>query len=215
MPIQFGSITNISHEAKLVSLPSLNLGAVTPNANLALTSEVTDGVANTAPVPKSTNRVLSRKAGTEALGSASYLRYKVKNKAPQRAKTEVTMTSLPKFSSAKFEPCGRATRLISPSEFNITDKLISKSPKNRSLKVRGLQPEQPLQISKQDRVRLVNTDLREFLTNKRKLELLHTSPSCCEQVGCQLVTIHSVHCRLGLMPATLPVRQSMFDRLSA
>ena len=66
----------------MVSLPSLNLGAMTPSANLALTSEVTDGVANTAPVRKGTDRVLSRKAGTEALGSTTYLRYKVKNKAP-------------------------------------------------------------------------------------------------------------------------------------
>ena len=83
IPIQFDSIANIiSREAKLVSLPSPNLGAVTLSANPALTSEVTDGVANTALLPKGTDRVLSRKAGTEALGSTTYLRYKVKNKAP-------------------------------------------------------------------------------------------------------------------------------------
>ena len=90
------------------------------------------------------------------------------------------MTSLPKFSSAKLVPYDGAPRLTSPSEVDITDKVIFKSPKNISLKARGLQPEQSLQVSKQDRVSLVNTDLREFLTNKRKLELLHTSPFCCE-----------------------------------
>jgi len=158
MPIQFGSIANIiSHEAKLVSLPSPNLEALAPSANLTPTSEVTDGVANTVPVPKGTNKVLSREAGTEALYSAKYLRSKTKSKAPQHAKSEVTMTLLPKFSGAKLVSCGRATRLTSPSEDNITDKVIFKSPKNRSLKARGLQPEQPLQV---------NTDLREFLTNK-------------------------------------------------
>ena len=105
MPIQFGSIAKTtSREAELVSLPSHNLGAVTPTVNLALASEVTNGIANAAPVPKGTSKVLSRKAGTEALSSASHLRYKVKNKAPQRAKSEVTMTSLPKSPSAKFTP---------------------------------------------------------------------------------------------------------------
>ena len=156
-------------------------------------------MANTMPVLKGTNKVLSRKAGTEALNSASYVHYKAKNKAPQRAKSEVTMTSLPKSSSAKFAPCGGATRLTSLREVNITDKVISKSPKKRSLKARGLQPDQP-------RVSLANTDLREFLTNKRKLELLHTSPSCCEHMVCQLVMVHSVHWRLGPVPAILPVR---------
>ena len=32
--------------------------------------------------------------------------------------------------------------------------------------------------------------------------------------GIQLVTVHSVHYRLGLIPATLPGRRSVFDRLS-
>ena len=111
---------------------------MTPSANLALTSEVIDGVANIAPVPKGTSKVLSHKAGTEALSSTSYLRYEAKNKAPQRAKSEVTITSLPKSSSAKFTPSGRATLLTSPSEVNITDEVIFKLPKSRSLKARGL-----------------------------------------------------------------------------
>jgi len=56
--------------------------------------------------------------------------------------------------------------------------------------------------------------LREFLTNKRKSDLLQTSPSYCQQVGCQLVTVHSVYCQLGPIPASPPNRRSVFDRLS-
>ena len=156
MPIQFGSIVKtISREAKSVSLPLPDLGAVTPSINLASIGEVTNGVANATLVPKSTSKVLSRKAETEALSSASHLHYKVENNAPQRAKSEVAMTSLPKSSSVKFAPRGGATRLTSPSEVNTNDEVISKSHKIKSLKARGLRPEQP-------RVSLVNTDLQNF-----------------------------------------------------
>jgi len=115
--MQFGSIAKTtSCKAELVSLPSHNLGAVTPPVNLALAGDVTNGIAN------GTSKVLSRKAGTEALSSASHLRYKAKNKAPQRAKSEVTMTSLPKSPSAKFTPRDGATRLTSPCEVNTTSR---------------------------------------------------------------------------------------------
>ena len=83
-----------------MSLPSTDLGAVTPSINVALTGEVTNGVANAALVPKGTSKVLNRKAGTEALSSASHLRYKVENNAPQRAKCEVISSqNLPVLSS--------------------------------------------------------------------------------------------------------------------
>jgi len=78
MLIQFGSTAEtISREAKLASLPSPNLGTVTHRVNLALTGEVTSA----APVTKGISEVLSRKAGTETLSSASHLYYKAKNKA--------------------------------------------------------------------------------------------------------------------------------------
>ena len=125
----------------MISLSSPNLEGLAPSVNLTPMSEVTDGVANTAPVPKGTNKVLSREAGTEVLRSAKYLHSKVKSKVPRRAKSEVIMTSLPKFFGDKLTSCARATHLISPSEINITDKVIFKSPKNRSLKARGLHPE--------------------------------------------------------------------------
>ena len=142
-----------------MSLPSPDLGAVTPSVNLASTGKVTNGVANATLVPKSTSKVLSRKAETKALSSANHLNYKAENNAPQRAKSEVAMTSLPKSSSVKFAPCGGATRLTSPSEVNTNDEVISKSHKSKSLKARGLRPEEPC-------VSVVNTNLREFLTNK-------------------------------------------------
>jgi len=64
--IQFGSFAEaIRHEARLLTLPSPNLGAVTPCANLVLTSEVTDGLVYTAPVPQGTSDVLNRKTKTE------------------------------------------------------------------------------------------------------------------------------------------------------
>ena len=58
------------------------------------------------------------------------------------------------------------------------------------------------------------SDLREFLTSKRKSKPFQTSSSCCRQVGCQLVIVHSVHYRLGPIPASPPSRRSVFDRLS-
>jgi len=109
MPVQFGSIGNISREAKLKSL--------IPSANLTLMSEVTgasvhtDGVTNIASVPNGTNKIpsreaealcsakyLSREAGSEALCSAKYLHNKARSGAPLHAKSEVTMTSLQNLS---------------------------------------------------------------------------------------------------------------------
>jgi len=58
------------------------------------------------------------------------------------------------------------------------------------------------------------SDLREFLTSKWKSRPFRTSPSCCQQVGCQLVIVHLVRCRLGPIPATPPIRRSVFDRQS-
>ena len=77
MPIQFGSTAEtIIREAKLVSLPSPNLGTVIHSVNLALVGEVTDSIANAASVPKGTSKVLSRKTGTEVLTFATKPRTK-------------------------------------------------------------------------------------------------------------------------------------------
>jgi len=146
MPVQFGSIVDASREANLESLSSLNLRVLVPSHNHTLTSEVkraslrTDSSANTAPVPKGTITVLSHGAETEALCSAKYLHSKAKSKVPQHAKSEVTMSSLPKIFGAKFVFGGKPTSIALPSKANVTAKLIFKSPeaKNRNLKVRGL-----------------------------------------------------------------------------
>ena len=192
MLLNFGSIA--SREADLepqgheLLLSSPNPRALVPSANFAPMSGVKkaslciDSIANAALVPKGTNKVLSREAGTEALCSAKYLRSKARSRSPLHVKGEVTISLLPKSSGTKFAPGGGATSITPPSEVNKTDKVIFKSPKNRSLIVVP-QPEQQntrsSRVSVQDRISLVDTDLREFLTNKRKLELLHISPSCC------------------------------------
>jgi len=99
MPAYFAK--TISREARAATLPSPNLGAVTPRANLVLTSEATDGLASTALVPQGMRGVPSRQVGTKAPSSANHLRNKVANKAPQCA-------SLPSSSSVKFALCSRA-----------------------------------------------------------------------------------------------------------
>jgi len=181
MPLNYGSITDASREADFepqghrLLLSSPNSRALVPDTNFAPMGGVkevslnTDGVANAALISKGTNNIPSCEA--EALYSAKYLRRKAESKAPLRAKSEVTMTSLPKSSDAKFAPGGGATRITPRSEVNIPDEVIFESPKNRSLKARALQPEQSntqsFQVSKQDRVSLVNTDLREFSTKNR------------------------------------------------
>ena len=98
----------------------------------------TDSSANTAPVPKGTIKVLSREAGTKALCSAKYFHSKARSRAPLHVKGEVTISSPPTTSGAKFALRGGATSITLPSEVNITDKVIFKLPKNRNLKARGL-----------------------------------------------------------------------------
>ena len=146
----------------------------------------------------------------------------MKIKALLCAKREATTALLPAFSSAKLALGGGAKRLASPSEANAIGEVILTSPvvKKRSF-TRAPQLEQPStrppRVSVLDRLSSVNLDLREFLNNKRKFcyeELSNTPPSRYEQAGCQLVTVHSVHCRLGPVPTTPPARQSVFNRLS-
>ena len=69
-----------------------------------------------------------------------------------------------------------------------------------------------------DRLSTANTDLQEFLSNKRKLrseKSVHFSSSQCGQAWYRLVTVHSIHCCLGAIPTTSPLnQQSVFNRLS-
>ena len=121
----------------------------------------------------------------------------------------VLKAKLPWLRSQRFQALSShwEAELASSSEPHATSEAISTSLvfERRNLKDRVLQLEQPNtrppRVSVLNHVSLVNPDLREFLTNKHKLELLHISPSYYEQVGCQLVTVHSVHCRLGPVPA--------------
>jgi len=198
---------------------------VTPCADFALTSEVPNGLAYSAPVPPDTSEVLNHKTGTEALYSASHLRNKTATKAPQRAslskssgvkstfQREVKGSSLgadsgdyaasaPKGTTRVLSREARTKALCSANclSGNAKNEASSRAslPRPSSKKVISKSPEhintRSARVSALDRLSSVNTELREFLTNKRKLERLRTSPSYCEQVGCQLVTVHLVHC---------------------
>ena len=96
------------------SLTSPNQRALASSAKFASLSGVkgvspsADSVAYAASVPKSTNKVPSRVAGTKALCSANYLRRSAKIKAPLCAKSEATMASLHIPSGAKLALAGGA-----------------------------------------------------------------------------------------------------------
>ena len=84
MHVRFGSFAEaISREARAATLSSPNPGAVTPSANLVLTSEATDGMANTVPVSQGMRGIPNCQAETKAPSSANHLRNKVANKAPR------------------------------------------------------------------------------------------------------------------------------------
>jgi len=74
-------------------------------------------------------------------------------------------------------------------------------------------------VSVMDRLGLVNTDLRNYLSTKRKFSSekpTHISPSQCGQTVCQLVMVHSVHCFLEkVQTAATPSHRSVFDRILA
>jgi len=59
MPLNINGLATASCDAKPMSLSSPNSEALAPSANLTPTSEVANGVANIAPVPKGTNRFLA------------------------------------------------------------------------------------------------------------------------------------------------------------
>ena len=99
---------------------------------------------------------------------------------------------------------------------------IQASPTVKKAKPKAFQPKrakfQLHRVFVLDQLGPANIDLRDYLSNKRKLhskDTIHVSPSQCEQAGCQLVTMHSVHCCLGLFPiASPPTQQLVFNRLS-
>ena len=115
-------------------MASPNQRALVSSTNFAPLSEVkgvlpsADIGAYEASAPKSTNKVPSRKARTEALYSANHLRRNVKIKAPLCAKTKAIIASLPTLSSAKLALGGEAKSLASPSEANTIGEVVLTSP---------------------------------------------------------------------------------------
>jgi len=177
------------HKVKTTIIPSPNSRAAMPCVSLAFTSEAT--------VPRRTHWVYGCEARAKVLSKANPLRSSTGGRTPQRAPPSSS-------SSTRLAPVGetRAEVLFSTNTF-CRDKKNGASSHARSKKA-----------SPQGCSGSVGPDLREFLANKRKLESLRTTSPCCQQSGCQLVTVHSAQCRLRPILATPPCRQSVFDRLS-
>jgi len=185
-------------------MPSPNSGAVTPRANLILTSEVTDGVMNTAPVPQGTRGVPSRQAKTKAPSGANHLRNKATSKASQHASSvKFALRSGAKGSSlgadsgayAASAPKGapkvlsreaRAKALSSANHLCGDEKNEASScvslPKLASKKVVSKLPERinvrSNRASALSHLNSAGSDLREFLASKRRSKSLQTSPYC-------------------------------------
>jgi len=98
-------------------------------------------------------------------------------------------------SKAKFTSKGRIKAVVSPCEATFSGEAILALPitimKALKAKPKASQPKeanfQSHQVFVMDRLGLVNTDLRDYLSNKRKLrseKFVHISPSQCGQVGC-------------------------------
>ena len=149
-----------------------------------------DSGAYAASAPKGVSKAFSRKFRAKALPKANHLRNNITDEAPQRA-------SLPSSSSAKLALCSRAKG----SSLSVDSGAYAAStpkdiPKVLSLygdkKSRTSSYAQSNRASALDRLGPTGYDLREFLTSKRKSESFQTSSSCCQQVGCQLVTVLSL-----------------------
>ena len=153
-----------------------------------------DSGAYAASTPKGIPRAFSREARTKALSSANHLRSKEADKAPQRA-------SLPSSSSAKLALRSRAKGLSLSID---SDAYATSAPKdipkvlNREVRTKALfsanylcsdernrasSYAQSNRASALNRLSPAGSDLREFLTNKRKSESFPTSPFYCQQVG--------------------------------
>jgi len=159
-------------------------------------SEVTDGVANTAPVPQGTRGVPSRQAKTKAPSGANHLRDKATSKASQHASSVkfalhsgakglslgadsgAYAASAPKGAPKVLSREARAKALSSANhpcsdERNEASSCVS-FPKLASKKVVSELPERinarSTRASTLSRLNSAGSDLREFLSSKRKSE---------------------------------------------
>ena len=157
--------------------------------------------------------------------SANKLYLEARGKALPSANNEALLTSLVEkalHNRAKFASTGRTKTVASSCEATPCEAtLASPMPKKKALRARpkASQPNmasfQSPRVSVMDWLGIVNTDLRDYLSTKRKLcseEPAYISQSQCEQAGCQFVMVHSVHSCLEKVhtPAT-PSHQSVFN----
>ena len=151
MPICSSNTAN--RKVTTAIIPSPNSRAATPCAGLVLMSEAT--------VPRRTRRVHDSEARGKVLPKANRLRSSIAGKAPQRA-------SLSSSSGAKLALCGEArTEALFSANPLCGDKRSRTSSYARSKSASGL-----------DGLGPTGSDLREFLTNKRKSESFRTTPCC-------------------------------------
>jgi len=142
----------------------------------------------------------------------------VRDKALVAANNEVILASFEGkalHSKAKLTSKGRA-KTSSLCEATLSGEAILPSPiaKRKAFKAKPRASQskeasfQSSRVSVLDRLGPVNTDLRDYLSNKRKLRLeepVHISSSQCGQAGCQLVTVYSIHCYLRTISITPPL----------
>jgi len=158
--------------------------------------------------------------------SAKNLCHEARNKAPLGANSEAIPASLEGkalHDKAKFASKGRTKK----GEATLSGEVLLASAitRKKALKAKPKvsQPKgdniKSSQVFVMDWLGPVNIDLRDYLSNKRKLrseESIHISSSQCGQAEYQLVMVHSVHCCLGTIPTiSSPSQQSVFNQFSA
>ena len=143
------------------------------------------------------------------LSLACPARLKLKHHLVLEAKLLQLCSSQEHSWSARFTSSGKAkapsSQTASPCEAKPYGEAILASPsaKKKAFKVKPKASQskggifQSPRVSVLDWLGSVNTDLRDYLSNKQKPrseEPVHVSPSQCGRAGCQFVTAHYVHC---------------------
>jgi len=188
-------------------VPSRQAGTKAPSSANYLHEKAANKAPQRASLLGSSSVKFALRGGAKGLSLASYSGAYAAL-APKGAPEVLSREARTKALSSANHLCGNernnASTCVSFPKL-ASKKVVSKLPKR--IKARSTR------VSALSRLNSAGSDLREFLASKRKSKSFQTSLSCCQQVGCQLVTVHSIHCRLGPIPATPPDRRSVFDRL--
>jgi len=178
-------------------VPSHQAGAKAPSSANHLHNKVANKAPQRASLPSSSSIKFALRGGAKGLSlgadSGAYAASAPKG-APEVLSLEVRAKALSNANHHCGDERNNASTCVSFPKF-ASKKVVSKLPERinaRSTRVSAL-----------SHLNSAGSDLREFLASKRKSKSFQTSLSCCQQVGCQLVTVHSVHCQLGPIPSLL------------